>query len=107
MQLNDQDTAGIPGLLPSFLRMRARVTEKVARGKDIHGKEVVILKHTPCEIHAWDLHAGDSVLTEGSERMLSYLPRVLYLKLPGAEWQVHAGLASASSPCVLFAATGH
>ena len=74
------------------------MTEKIARGRDIHGKEVVILKHTPCEIHACDLHAGGSVLTEGSERMLSYLPRVLYLKFPGAEWQVHAGLGIGVSP---------
>ena len=35
LQLNDQKTSGIPGLLPLFQRMRARVTEKIADGKDI------------------------------------------------------------------------
>ena len=79
LQLNDQRTAGVPGVLPLFLRMRARATEKIAKGQDIHGQEVVILKHTQCVIQGWDLHSGDRLDTDGSERMLSYLPRVLYL----------------------------
>ncbi len=32
LQFNDQKTSGIPGLLPLFLNMRVRVTEKIARG---------------------------------------------------------------------------
>ena len=92
MQLHDQKTAGIPGLLPLFLRMRARVTEKIDRGKDIHGQEVVILKRTSCEVQGWDLHTCDRVDTDESERMLHYLHRVLFIKFPGTTWQIHKDL---------------
>ena len=43
LQYHDQMTAGIPGLLPLYLGMRARVTEKIS-------KTLGILKHTPCTV---------------------------------------------------------
>ena len=38
LQFHGQRTAGIPGMLPLFVGMRARVTEKIARGKDSQGE---------------------------------------------------------------------
>ena len=67
--------------------IRVRVTEKIAKGK-----RLTILKHTPCEIVGWDLHPGDRVHESGSERLLAYLPRVVYVQFSGATWQVHPGL---------------
>ena len=73
--------------------LRARVTEQVAKGK-----RLTILKHTPCKVVGWSLHAGERVHKAGSERLLSYLPRVIYLYFPGATWQVHPGLAAGIFP---------
>ena len=33
LQYHDQQTAGIPGLLPMYIGLKARVTEKIAKGK--------------------------------------------------------------------------
>ena len=87
LQFHDQQTAGIPGLFPMYKGIRARVTEKIAKGK-----QLTILKHTPCEIDGWDLHPGDRVHEDGPERLLSYLPRVIYVYFRGATWQVHPAL---------------
>ena len=42
LQFHDQRTAGIPGIFPMYQDMRARVSEKVAKGS-----RITILKHTP------------------------------------------------------------
>ena len=72
--------------------MKARVTEKVARGQDSKGRDVVILKHTSCTIYGWDLHTSDQKRTVGSQRILDYLPHIIYLQFPDADWQIHARL---------------
>ena len=46
LQYHDQMTAGIPGLLPLYPGIRARVTEKIS-------KTLGILKHTSCTIVGW------------------------------------------------------
>ena len=98
LQFHDQKTAGIPGLLPLFIGMKARVTEKVARGQDSKGRDVVILKHTSCTIYGWDLHTSDQKRTVGSQRILDYLPHIIYLQFPDAEWQIHARLPKGVFP---------
>ena len=92
LQFHDQKTAGIPGLLPIFIGMKARVTEQIARGHDSQDRNVVILKHTSCTIYGWDLHTADRQRTVGSQRMLDYLPKIIYLQFPDAEWQIHKRL---------------
>ena len=92
LQFHDQKTAGVPGLLPLFLNMHVRITEKIARGKDPSGEPVVLLKHTPCEVVGWDLHTGDRIHAVGSQRMLAYLPRVIYLKFAKEKWRIHPNL---------------
>ena len=87
MQYNDQKTAGIPGLLPLYVGMPARVNEKVAKGAT-----VTILKHAPCTVVGWDLHPDDRVRDNGGERLLQRLPNCIYLKFPDATWRVHEGL---------------
>ncbi len=101
LQFHDQRTAGIPGMLPLFVGMRARVTEKIARGKDSQGEPVILLKHAPCSIHAWDLPAGDRKSMSGSQRMLDYLPRVIYVKFQGAVGAFIQSCLLAFSRCVL------
>ena len=93
LQFHDQHTAGIPGLFPMYRGLKARVTEKIAKGK-----RLTILKHTPCEVVGWDLHAGDRVHETGSERLLNYLPNIIYVYFPGATWQVHSQLARGVFP---------
>ena len=87
LQFHDQQTAGIPGLFPMYLGLKARTTEKIAKGKHL-----TILKHTPCIVVGWDLHLGDRVHEAGSERLLSYLPNIIYIQFPGASWQIHPNL---------------
>ena len=72
LQFHDQQTAGIPGLLPMYLGLPARVTEKLSRNKNI-----TILKHTPCTVVGWDLDPLDRLKTEEPERMLTFLPRCI------------------------------
>ena len=87
LQYHDQQTSGIPGLLPMYVGLKARVTEKIAKSS-----KITILKHTPCEVVGWDLHAGDRVREAGPERLLNYLPNIIYLRFKGAKWRVHPGL---------------
>ena len=54
LQFHEQKTVGIPGLNILYEGMRARVTEKIVKGRHIK-----ILKHTPCTVIGWDLHAID------------------------------------------------
>ena len=98
LQFHDQKTAGIPGLLPLFIDMKGRVTEKIARGHDDHGRDVVILKHTSCTIYGWDLATSDRKHAHGSQRLLDYLPKVIYLHFEGAEWQIHPHLPKGVFP---------
>ena len=92
LQFHAQQTAGILGLLPLFIGMKARVTEKLARGHDSQGRNTVILKHTSCTIYGWDLHTADWKRTDGSQRMLGYLPKIIDLQLRHAEWQINPRL---------------
>ena len=87
LQFHDQKTAGIPGLLPLYYGMKCRVTEKLARKKGL-----TILKHQPGYVIGWDLHTGDRVFEEGAERLLNYLPLIIYVKFPEATWRVHRDL---------------
>ena len=93
LQFHDQQTAGIPGLFPMYRGLKARVTEKIAKGK-----RLTILKHTACEVVGWDLHPGDRVHDTGSERLLNYLPHIIYVYFPGSKWQVHPQLAQGVFP---------
>jgi len=76
LQYHDQMTAGIPGLLPLYIGMRARVTEKIS-------KKLNILKHTPCVVVGWELHPSEERGTSTGERVLQYMPLCIYLKFEG------------------------
>ena len=92
LQFNDQKTSGIPGLFPLFLGMHARVTEKIARGKDPNGEPIVILKHTPCTVCGWDLSSADRLNLDGCERLLQYIPKLIFLKFVNVKWRLHPDL---------------
>ena len=85
LQFHDQRTGGIPGLLPLYHGMRARVTERVS-------KKLHILKHCPCVVDGWDLHSADKAESEDGERLLQYLPNCIYVRFEGAAWRVHPDL---------------
>ena len=93
LQFHDQRTAGIPGIFPMYRDMRARVSEKLAKGA-----RITILKHTPCTIIGWELHTADKLKTAGSQRVLQYLPRVIFLKFDNAEWEISAKLGKGVFP---------
>ena len=93
LQFHDQQTAGIPGLFPMYKNMRARVTEKIAKGQ-----QLTILKHTQCQVVGWELHPGDRIQQPGSERLLSYLPQIIYVYFNRATWQIHPGLPKGVFP---------
>ena len=78
--------------------MKARTTEKLARGKDAQGRDVVILKHTSCTIYGWDIDNCDQERKAGSQKLLRKLPKVIYLQFPGAEWQIHPRLPTGVFP---------
>jgi hypothetical protein len=98
LQFHYDKTKDIPGLLPLFMGMRAHVTDRIARGRDSQNREVTILKHTPCIIVGWDLQTADRRHETGSERILSYLPHVIYIQFEEAEWQIHSGLSKGVFP---------
>ena len=79
LQFHDQKTSGIPGIFPMHLGMRVRVTEKLAKGS-----RITILKHTSCTIVGWELHPADRHRTDGSQRLLQYLPKVVFLQFEKA-----------------------
>ena len=69
--------------------MKARVTGKLARGRDNHGREVVINKHTSCTICGWQLKSSDRETDEKkSQRMLYTMPDVIFLKFEKVDWQL-------------------
>ena len=86
LQYHDQMTAGIPGLLPLYYGMKARVTEKIS-------KQLRILKHTPCTVVGWDLHSADRAVGGSTERMLRYLPHVIYVHFEHVKVKIHPDLA--------------
>ena len=61
LQFHDQQTAGVPGLNIMYEGMQARVTETLVKHKII-----VILKHSPCRVIGWELHAADRLRKDGS-----------------------------------------
>ena len=65
--------------------MKARVTERLS-------KKLKILKHCPCSVVGWELHPADKTQGGGHERMLQYLPSVIYVHFEGAAWQIHKKL---------------
>ena len=73
LQYHDQTTCGLPGLLPLYYGMPARVTEKIS-------KKLRILKHCPCKVVGWVLHSSDVVEAGEHERMLQYLPVCIYVR---------------------------
>ena len=87
LQFHDQRTAGIPGLCPMYVRLKGRVTEKIAKGR-----KLTILKHTPCTVVGWELHPADKMRSDAPERMLTYLPRCIYLHFADVTWRVHPDL---------------
>ena len=76
-----------------YVGMRARVTEKLVKTKDI-----VILKHISCTILGWDLHSGDRRQVGGSERYLEYMPICIFLQFEKAEWTVDERLGKGVWP---------
>ena len=93
LQLHDQKTAGIPGLTPMYENLQGRVTEKICMTKAF-----TILKHQSCTLVGWELHPGDRRNLAGCERLLSYLPRCLYLRVEGASWVIHSRLGPGVFP---------
>ena len=85
LQLHDQQTAGLPGLLPLYQGMRLRVTERLS-------KKLSILKHAPCTLIGWDLHPADKTTSQDGQRMLQELPVCFYLQFEGATWRIHQNL---------------
>lgn len=69
LQFHDQKTRGVPGLLPWYVGLQARVTEKMGIGKSTE-KSPTSLKHIPCKVTGWDLHVADRLRTDDSERCL-------------------------------------
>ena len=88
LQYHDQKTAGIPGLLPLYIGMKARITEKLC-------KSPPLLKHSPCTVVGWELDPEDAASQppdksggQGSERLLKKHPRCIYIRFEGAKWKV-------------------
>ena len=84
-------------MLPLYVGMKARVTDNIAKGKNI-----TILKHQSCEVIGWDLHPAGRVRDGSGQRVLTYLPLVIYLKFEGATWRIHPDLdvgVFRCSPC--------
>ena len=75
LQFHDQKTRGVPGLNLIYDDMPARVTERIV----VQGKEIVILKHTPCTVVGWELHSMDRRCdTKASERYLTKMPVCIF-----------------------------
>ena len=91
LQYHDQMTAGIPGLLPLYIGMRARVTEKIS-------KKLNILKHTPCIVVGWELHPNEERHKTVGERVLQYMPQCIYVKFEGMPARIMDGLDPGAFP---------
>jgi len=91
LQLHDQQTAGLPGLLPLYKGLRARVTERLS-------KKLHLFKHTPCTVVGWDLHPADKGTSQDGQRVLQYLPLCIYLKFEGVDWKLHSKLPAGVFP---------
>ena len=83
LQLHDQKTQGIPGLLLVYMNAPVRLTEKIKLSS-----EIIALKHTSGKIVGWELHAGDSQETTEFQRVLNYTPKVLYVQFPEVRWRL-------------------
>ena len=83
LQIHDQKTAGIPGLMPLYYGLRVRFTEKITKSK-----QLTILKHTAGTIVGWELYAADKGPDTSPELLLRYMPRVIFILVDGAQWKL-------------------
>ena len=92
LQYHDQKTEGIPGLFPLYQGLQIRVTEKIKKSK-----KLIILKHASGTVVGWQVHAGDQILDSSCQRVLRYLPKVIFARIHDATWQL-AGLPEGVYP---------
>ena len=96
LYLHDQQTAGIPGMNLLFKGMKMRTTEKMCVSAS---SNIIILKHSSCEVIGWELHPGDvGKSSHGVERLLSYVPTVIFVYFPNAEWEINSKLGRGVLP---------
>ena len=81
LQKHDQETAGITGLLPLYKGLRVRSTEKVS-------KKLSILKHHSGIVVGWQLHTADALASSSAERVLQYVPPVIFVKRDAKTWKL-------------------
>ena len=84
LQLHDQATQGIPGLLPLVRGMPVRFTETTDREK-------AIFKNSRGVLHGWDLQDVDEERVRGTddpEVVLSMMPKHLLVHFHNATWKV-------------------
>ena len=90
LYLHDQQTAGIPGMNLLFKGMKMRTTEKICVSAS---SNIIVLKHSSCEVVGWELHPGDvGKPNHGVERLLSSVPTVIFVYFPDAEWEINSKL---------------
>ena len=65
--------------MPLYSGLKTRLTEKIAKGH-----RITLLKHTPCEVVGWELHSADRRRDDCGERLLQYLPLVIYVRFENA-----------------------
>ena len=103
LYLHDQHTAGIPGMNLLFVGMKMRTTEKMCISSS---SNIIILKHSSCEVVGWELHPGDEgKSSSGVERLLHYVPPVIFARFPNAEWEISSKLGRGVLP--IFLVTEH
>ena len=92
LQMHDQRTKGIPGFLLLYEGAPVRTTERI-----ICGGSITVLKHTSGEIVGWELGTADEHRSKDFQKMLQYLPKVIYVKFKSASWQLN-GLSQGVLP---------
>lgn len=64
---------------------RVRVTETLSN-------KLALLKHCSGRIVGWDLHSNDQRNSRGASRVLTYMPRCIFVKFDHARWQLRDDL---------------
>ena len=94
LQLHDQKTNGIMGLLPLVRDMPVRFTETTDKDK-------LMFKNSRGKLVGWHLEQVDEERLRGQsgfEEVLSIMPKHLLVQIPRAEWTIHASMGQGVYP---------
>ena len=83
LQRHDRECGDLYGMLQLTVRMPVAMTDHIDRSPD-----KLILRGRIGFVHSWVLDDGETSVVRDGVRILKKLPKVVFVKFPGAKWKL-------------------